>query len=66
MLTKFWANTGKCRANSGQMQDIRQANAGQMSDKCRASAGQMTAKYQANAGHFFSKLSNVAFCLPQV
>ena len=53
MLTKCWANTGKCQANCGQMQDIRQANAGQMSDKCWASAGQMKAKCQANAGHFF-------------
>ena len=55
MLTKCWANTGKCRANSGQMQDIRQANGGQMSDKCRASAGQMTAKYWASAGQMTAK-----------
>ena len=53
MLTKCWANTGKCQANCGQMQDIRQANAGQMSDKYWASAGQMTAKCQANARQIF-------------
>ena len=61
MLTKCWANTGKCRANSGQMQDIRQANAGQMSDKYRASDGQMTAKCQANARLFFFKTGQCGF-----